>query len=481
MMAKIKLALFLQATKATFLLALLVCFSLTSGCGGGSGDNPTPQQVKARFMPRSPKTRDSKNAPSIPSTIEIYIDGSSSMKGFLKTKSNEASTTKNDYIVGQNIYSKSLTNLRATLSSLGSSSKFFEFGADIKGNATVVNNPDQASNDINFYDQGDTLIGPIIQRLAERSKEQASEAFIIITDGVQSSPTGSNFTDAVDGVAKWLGNGGSFEILAFNSMFYCDAFSAIRRLNNQPEKIGTYSGNRPFYWYVFSTKPNAGKTLKELLITRFNINSEDIKYFNFSSGLTETSKVSLDAPARISNNNSNPLQIKSKSPEADLIYLRWTGNNEGKLAGQINAKFDLKINEDFKNLPIDFKNLTPRAVCQSAQGESSGIKESNSPEVSLINSQVTKNPDSVSLECAISIDKIDAPGWQACRVELLPKDTILPTPQWVEDWSIDNDSSIANYSRTLFFREFVASIMLKAKFKEQPIADFYAVFLGRKK
>jgi len=367
---------------------------------------------------------DNTNLTSHLTQIEVYLDGTGSISGFIISRSNEAPGN----IVGQTTYCSSLTNLRAVLSSIGIPALFFKFGANEQGNVETVHEPTQAINNVSFYNQLDTRVGALLRHVCERPIEELPEAFIIVTDGVQSTPQGSDFTEVIAGVSKWLGRGFSFEILGFVSEFHGYVYSEIKRASGMPHKLKEeeYNGQRPFYWYVFSIKPDFGKKLNVLLRDRYAI---EVKYLSFSSNVFEAPTISLEPLPMVSGRERNPLGIRSKSCEPDVIYIYWRDTGGNRLSGNLRAKIDLKVKKEFSEFQINPQNFKFNAECLNLR-----TRNKITNKITLSEAQV-KEPSSASwsLECIFTFDKPTDQDWYAWRITLFPEDTTFCPPQWVKD------------------------------------------------
>jgi hypothetical protein len=101
-------------------------------------------------------------------------------------------------------------------------------------------------------------------------------------------------------------------------------------------------------------------------------------------------------------------------------------------------------------------------------------KKPIAPEISLTGTQVlTASPELRAYDFDFSCAKVTHSTHIISRVSFFTKDTTFSPPRWVKDSSTDNDTKLDDYSKTLFFNEFVNSILLKSKLRDQPLAVFY--------
>lgn len=395
--------------------------------------------------------------------IEVYVDGSKSMAGFIRGKAKEGP----DYVIGQTTYAASLKDLKAMLSARRDRPLFHKFGGDSAGQGELLAEPTEAINRESFYDRGETPLGPLIRKFCNRSDEQLPAAFIVVTDGVQSTPKDSDFSEVVGAVSNLIKEGMHFEVLAFRSEFNGNAYSELRRESHQKESIGWFSGERGFYWYVFSLEPGFGQEVSAALHAGHQI---DHKYLDLSAVPFGDSQVHLDLERGATRST---LQIRTKTADSDLILLRWPHPVGDRRSGKVKADIRLALNEEFRDFPMqsDFR-LQVDSVNWSTREKTDGG-------ISITNSRVVaESPEWRTLEFQLTCTEVGHSGWTGSRVSVFPKGNTFTPPQWVNDFSTDDDTSLSDYGKTLFLKSFIASTLLNGKLSDQPVAVFYVFIEG---
>ena len=431
-------ALYVSAVISLLLITQPACYQ------GTPGNNHAREQLAQHFGELPVQ-----NLPSAPARrkhVEVYIDGSGSMRGFIRGRASDGEAP----LLGQTVYSSTLRDLRALLTSREDRVEFYKFGAAAESLAMPVNEPLQAVNQTSFYNQGDTLLGQLIKHLASREAENLPDTFILVTDGVQSTPTGSDFTEVVGAVRELGKRGFQFQVLAFRSDFNGEAFSELLSERGQDDRIGNYQGERAFYWYVFSSVPDTGKELSDFLRDEHQVANE---YLNLSASPFIGSQVQIER----SSDAPRSFVRESNSAEPDLISLRWNGQKDNtQLIGKVTVTVQLRIHKDFQNLSMRHQFRL--------KVESLNLKTGNEvkSEISLAAASIVESkPESLSLEFQFAIPRLEQPGQTAHRVSVLPKDAAFDLPSWVSENSTEDDTLISNYSKTLFIKDFIANLFLK--------------------
>jgi hypothetical protein len=397
--------------------------------------------------------------------IEIYIDASGSMKGFLTPPSG----TKSAYV-------DFINALAAYLASKCSEddSYWYSFGT-----STQRMFPDalDAIRYSKFYCEDSTQLGPLIQGFSGRSDSEIPKAIVIITDGIQSTPEGSDFTKVVRGVAQWLGRGFNFEILLFKSDFQGHVYSETGR-NNGLYDLGEYKstdyGPRPFYCYVFSVTSDWGKNLMTVLQSHSTFSCN---LLNFPSVLFATSVPELEIPETISVNERNPL--REYGSEKNVKFLYPTGKKERSLPGELIANITLRVQSGVPDFIFNPRNLHIQVECMEVDSN----KKVDFPLVNLTDvfpdSIIHLSAGTFKVRHKYLFDDVGRVGWVAYHIMILPTDATFGPPNWIDEWSTSSDLSPSDFSKSLYFKEFITNIMMSTQFRKQCLADFHVTIKRR--
>jgi hypothetical protein len=450
-------------------MILLVMFTIVSSITCGRRNRPSGKEVKKTIEESFPNDSIEPPIPIVPrKAIEVYIDASGSMQGFLNSPGGSQSTQYIDFVTALAAYLASICSEDSSYwYSFGTyTTQFFEKALDAVRYSW-------------FYNQDSTQLGPLIQGFSARPDSELPKAIVVVTDGIQSTPEGSDFTEVVRGVAQWLGRGCNFEILLFKSDFFGPVYSETGKRSGIYKLEGYSSleyGLRPFYCYIFSVVPDWGRKLKSILESRSSISC---KLLNFPDTLFAKPTAEVQVSDRISSNEKNPL--KEWGTEEDVKFLYWKSKKESMLIGELIADIALRAQSGVSDFIFNPRNLNVKVECIKLDSKN----KVNSPLVTLID----VSPDSISIidisaptikiKGGFSFNEIEEPGWVAYHILIYPTEATFCPPSWVDDWSTDCDLYRSDFSKSLYFKEFITNIMNRAQFGRQYIADFNLAIRGR--
>ena len=448
-------------------ILLLILATITTSVTCVPRDRPKASEVKKTFEKLFSRYSIPPPPPPVArNAIEVYIDASGSMTGFLNSPTKNQSTQYMDFITALAGYLKSICN--------EDSNYWYSFGTSIPA---LLQNPLNQVLRPWFYNHESTKIGPLIQGFSSMPDSQLPEAMIVITDGVQSTPEGSDFTEVVLGAARWLGRGFNFEILLFKSDFLGPVYSELGKKTGK-YKLGQYNsmeyGLRPFYCYIFTVEPDWGRNLKEVLESRSGILCN---LLNFPGTLFASSAVEMGVPKKVLNRKNNPLREYTPELEDGVKFLYWDKGKEGLLNGELIAHIILNQKSGVTDFLFNPRNLDIQVQCLSRNSKSKvkfpGLN------TYLPDSTIKISDGTSGLRFKFSFNPINEPGWIAYHIFIFPTDATFTPPGWIDDWSTRSDLSISDFSKSLYFKEFITNIMMSAQFRKQCIADFYLAIKGR--
>ncbi|MFQ5455811.1 MAG: hypothetical protein ACE5EA_06355 [Nitrospirota bacterium] len=179
-------------------------------------------------------------SPELKREIRIYLDGSLSMRGYVNYQGNT-----------NTVFGRVIQGLRS-LHLPKYETLFYKLG---RGEPAGLE-PNQfwlmsKRDGISLYDQGETHLDLTIAGFLAQDKPAG--AYLVITDGVQASKSGSNYPAFVDPIIEWLERGDHIlHIYAFRGEFNGTVYGPETgnrfKYSSTPDDTSTY---RPFYIYAF--------------------------------------------------------------------------------------------------------------------------------------------------------------------------------------------------------------------------------------
>ena len=86
--------------------------------------------------------------------------------------------------------------------------------------------------------------------------------------------------------------------------------------------------------------------------------------------------------------------------------------------------------------------------------------------------------DPKTIECLFSFVRGGAADWSVYKIIFYAGEGTFSPPEWVEKWSADRDDAPEFHNRTLFFKDFVKSVVNKRSIRTH-FFTFYAAVPGR--
>ena len=432
------------------------------GCNSLQKQLPTESHVKELFdrIYGLPGLTPDTCLVNISSNIDVYLDRSGSMRGFIN----------DDYDrIGATSYCDFLRNLDGYLRAKVDTVMYYKFGTSIQ----VLRNCSDAIVQPSFYDETETRLAQLIDNLSKAVSKNLPRSILIITDGIQSTPEREDFREMISAISNWLSRGFSFEILMmqseFNGFVYSEALNG--RQLDESYKSSKY-GKRHFFVFVLSPKKGFGKQLISTLSAYSD--TTFTHYIDFTSKLFDSPKAELRFPSISSPAEKSCLQNYSGKKYSDIKYLFWENNCP---SGDFELIVEFIPKNDTEDFIMRYENIRPDIEAIALRSADS----IPSPKIDLFGTSFDHKKGMTRLKCSFHIEQLGSGDWIAYRIFLRPgSGTILPL-QWVSDVSSKTDLTAASFSKTLYFREFVTSLIQNSRLSEQPIGVFYLVIKERKR
>lgn len=224
-------------------IAAFVLLTIAVFIGGCSEWPPPADRAEAMAEAVLPSVSASQDNPE----MRVYVDCSLSMAPYTSADASPYRTV-----------------LQATDNLFGGTSSFFCFGFPSKTESQVVQpvrtgallSPDAYGYVNNDY-------GILFQNFLP-DDGQPSTTHIVMSDGVQSSPTGgARFARIVDAIGAWVHEGGIFALLTYRTPYRGTYYNEVP----QPGQVTYNCGDRPIHLFGFFPSPDALDSFVEVMET----------------------------------------------------------------------------------------------------------------------------------------------------------------------------------------------------------------------
>lgn len=392
------------------------------------------------------------------SGANVYIDGSVSMRGFTPRSSSDSPT----------VYTKFLTcfNSWVQLNFNRDSIVFIRFG---ENQAAMKGKGLSSAMYRDFYTDGSTRLVDVFNRIVNESNPPLVS--IVITDGVPCAPeiVRGDWSALVIPVARWLSDPAhTFQILKVESRFSDIVYSIT-----SGRELGRYSGMRPFYCFVFATNPDIARNLRSCLKDAHGI---PVEFLNLSGDLFTSCRALLKMRGEITatgatRSYTNPLSFLDRGKARDAFwYFIWRGKETRP--GVIRITLEPTLDPECREFTVRNVGLTREAwgirmtdkfERVSAEGIRIKCESLPVPKRSVKSAQSRPDGDSLSvleplvllLECPCPSE----PGWYAYRIDIKTGQGTIQPPKWVSEVSTTSDAQLSDWSKTLYFKEFVQNLL----------------------
>ena len=471
-----KVGLFLVVT------IIFVIFCSLWSCTKSTPPPPSDKIAKYCFQ----DTDNSQSPLELRREIEVYVDGSGSMRGFVNTQ-------------GNTVFSRLMRGL-ASFSLPQYEISFFKFGT---GNPQGLDSGEfwQMSSNRGLFDQSTTRLDSTIGSFLK--EERPAGVYLVITDGVQASPRGCDYPSFVNPMNQWLGENKDhiLHIYAFRDKFNGTIWSANTgnhfHYESNPNNPASF---RPFYVYAFILDRN----LENRFIAEMQNIIRDLgvkyRFLNFSDQIIKKRReLDFKLPVKLERRDKKKNRFrKYYKPKEErgktIIFLRWPDMEKGLGEGYLKVKFGLDLTNFGREISQDLDRRVRRDVKiwhwkrekKVTKNPKGGTKidytwvsqeipneDRYLSEVESI--KVTRVGDPPKPGTTLRFQRMSAPGWYAYYIRLLPTNNAFRVPGWVENWSTMDDTTVESANRTLNFRNVVSSILNNAPIREMILADFFVV------
>jgi hypothetical protein len=434
----------------------LIAGAMCVGCDGGGPPEPQPKDIQSAFG------LDAGRAGGEIKSVELYLDGSGSMRGFLGGGEQYVGLLRN-----------LVTNVRSSLAPL----QCFKFGA---GDPVQIDESDcwEAVRSASFYGQGETRLDRVIGQISTR--RDPSTLFLIVTDGIQAqSARGYNALTLASEVSGWVGKGGSVELVGFRASFHGKVYSEMRpgvwfKYDSTEGREETY---RPFYVFVFAPTPHELETFN--LVLRPSQGELNGRVFNPSSfGFNNRA---LRIPLEQFGGDFDLYRedrIITDASSIPVLYATWRGPYRENKLGALKTLLDLDMNPDVEgrfNAPSDLGTTASVKVYGK-----DGFEEA--PFRRLPESHRCDPGEDRLRRCfdiTWSFVRPHEQDWCVYHIVIFPSQGSMEPPEWVNNWSTDRDFERKSATKTLYLSTLVRVLINTVTIRE-PIAEHFIVIGGNR-
>lgn len=452
------------------ILGIVMILSPLLGCEKSTQPPPTDKIVNIVCK----DTDSSQFSPELRREIEIYVDGSGSMKGFVNEQ-------------GNTIFSRLMRDLASFyLPEYGVS--FFKFGTG-EPQELSLRRFWQMSTNQNLFDQTTTRLDSTIRSFLK--EENPASAYLVITDGVQASPIGCDYPSFVNPINQWIGEKNHiFHIYAFRGDFNGIIYSANTgnhfHYESDPHNSASF---RPFYVYAFILDRN----LEERIIARIQNIIQDLgvesHFLNFSDQIIKKRELDFELPVKLQRKDKNKTSFRkyyTKEVMGKTVkFLRWLDKEKGLDEGYLTVKFGLDLTDFAREISQDLNRKVIRDVkiwhWERERSVTEKPKEGTKIDYTWVSQEIPNADEYLSkiefpqLGPTLRFQRMSEAGWYAYYIRLLPANNAFRVPDWVGDWSTMDDGTSENANRTLNFTNIVSSILNNAPIRKRILADFFVV------
>lgn len=473
--------LFKNTTSFLIIVGIMVILCQLLGCKKSIPPPPTDkiiERAERYFL----DTNNLQSPPKLRKEIEVYLDASGSMRGFVNRH-------------GNTVFSRLIRKLASFyLNNYGVS--FFKFGIGEPQKLSLQKFWQMSTNQ-NLFDQSTTHLDSTIRNLLE--EKNPASAYLVITDGVQASSIGCDYPSFVNPINRWLGGKNHiFHIYAFRGEFNGTIWSANTGNHfHYKSNLHDPASFRPFYVYAFILDKNLEKSIMN------NMRSLGIDYhfLNFSDQIIrERHELDFKLPVKLERRDKNrnrlrryynPREVRGKTIE----FLRWPDMENGGGKGYLQVKFGLDLTDLGRKI-LPYVNNTRMAIDvkiwqwkreKKIKKNPKGKTKTNYTWVShqfpnedryLSEVKPSKRPQGKGLSSQsviLQFQRMPERGWYTYYIRILPANNAFRIPSWVENWSTIDDSTSENANRTLNLKNILSSIFNNASIKKMTLADFFVV------
>lgn len=459
----------------------IVLFSMFV-CSGPSVRPPTCEQIIELYDQSRVVVRDDGSI----NDVEIYIDASVPMRNFVRQNDTQDKT----------LYTELLEFMGSNPWGYGTSVRHLQFGEGdprpIKGGKQTLSLP---ANDRSFYDQKWTHLGELVSDIRGKLTAGDRAVRVVVTDLVQANepskddPSQSNWAYLANNIRESLRDGG-WQLLGFQSLY---------QGRHYPESGGAPFGvpepvDRPFYLMIFGPSEDIVEKVASGLLGGEGTERwrSSCRRFQPKSQMVQIKWLQSETPGYIDEQLGLRNRLTMREELCDrAIALDWIDIKNRKDFCNVKVLLQLASDnpsESFVN--IQNPTLLTTVSCFDWKGidVDGQVKPSESlvPEYSI---SPLRRPQSDTIR-----DLYQRRYWTEFRLKpsagmrssayYIYRFTVkadpmeLRLPNWVNEWSTDEDGSLAMIGRTLNLKRILGSVV-RAMSADEPLYTGFFVVLGR--
>ena len=366
------------------------------------------------------------------SDLDIYVDGSMSMRGFVSAQNSN--------------YSQMIREVLQSATAAQFNLNIYKFTSTV---TAVTHLPMGQLQTPGFYDGRDTPLAALLNRLADYPSHTA----IIISDLVQSEG-GVDSLGLVKSLSQLAGRRLQMRLLGYRSSFDGDYYPESRAggLGQRAFRLtmsqGLPGSGRPFYLFVVAPNGESMKRVDNYVLNRFPA----VQTFNPTG-----------PPVSVDNVELQPQGIKE--PQWSL-YSR-LARRETATARRFDSAFVLttRTPETTVTLPLTFQVQVNVPLRQPGRLSFEAVRATWSRKTGLgkpaqveipVAGELDKGGQRIRLRLAVR--KPDPRGWDVYYLKMRAGEANLSVPEWVMDWNTENDAVATNGNRTFLLKLLVQAM-----------------------
>lgn len=384
--------------------------------------------------------------------IQVYIDASKSMRGFVNRLPHQAAPPRYVTVVNELV--------------MNTNSDVWLFGSkyeQIKSNITrKIEDPETYSGD-------DTPLSDLLERI-EKSPDTVA---VVVSDMVQSDPTRDE-NDLRRALAALARQKRAMELAGFRSSFSGDYWveeSKSKPLElKQPQDVP--GAGRPFYVLIVAPVKNSIENAEHQLFQHVQAAFQfvptkgawipapkgtmpTVAFRDTTGDWSEFSHVPWDF-AR------NP-----RSPFGEYLFL------SRQAPGELQLSFPVRLSRDIRiTSPENMSVRVQRAACQGTTCQKPAEDSASSVAVAL--EKQTDDPQERLLRMRFRPSEVDH-DWAIYRIQIGTGESNTDLPPWLSDWSTDSDATPDAGNKTFQLRQIVQSMMRSIAEKQILLSQYVAV------
>jgi len=399
-------------------LVVLILMICAGGCRSRPPAAPSANQVLAVKKVAPDTTQTVVENLEMP-PLRVYVDASESMRGFAHSRSSK--------------FCRTLSHVMQKTVSAPYTVSYYKFSEQTQPlNRSQFN----LSTTPGFYGGADTPLAELLNRIA---RDETHSITVIITDLVQSEP-GTDRFDLPLAFRTVAENYSEILMIASKSSFRGFYWSEVERglkfqLNYSSDSLG-----RPFYILVFAPSKKAMQTFRHYVLT-----DELTMEYSFAPS---------DPPLRMKDVRTSAANRKfwtrSKAPEHrnDSNGLETWVTWFRALKWPSTSTCNLELVYQTKQIVPMGTPLQLVFECEQVSLKGCFGDEDILP-LNDFNPTVTERCGDSSLTIAYPISRPKPKEWTAYYIRIRPGEGSLRLPEWVDDWSTDDDTNPRNGDLTL--------------------------------